>query len=197
VPSNIDTRVRKDVIKPSIKSRLWQKDTFRYILTMTHCVWKTSVNASEEIENALALSATGLASWKPFKRPDGLKYRGKGADTKADLMCPFNQQRACPVKMRRVRRVSTNGIYEYCLQVGDQEHSDHNLRVDVLGEELVQEHLSLAVKTKINYPFKINGNPRNLVNNQRRGGFVLSFKNETAVKDQRLRFELQFPGSLV
>jgi len=186
---NINTRVRKDVKRPVSKPRLWQKDTLRYIWTMTHHGWMTSEIACEEIENALALSATGQASWKPFKRLDGLKYRGKGAETKADLMCPFSLESACPFKMRRVRRVSTHGKYEYCLHVGDQQHSDHTLRVDLMGEERVREHLSLAVQAKINSPSKIKGNPRNLVDNLCRGGFVLPSKNEAGVKDQRLRFK--------
>lgn len=202
VPRNVvalggNTRVRKDVLNPGTKPRLGLKNALHYKYTMTDHGWMSSEDLCEKNENELAMSATKCKSWKPFKRPNGLTYKGKGTLVKAVLECPFNLECECPFKLRRVRRVTQNGHYEFCLEVGDQQHCDHNLRVDRLGETRQREHVSLAVKAKIDSPSKIDGNPRNLVNNLLQGGYALTRKMEASVKVCRRRLKMFANCSLV
>ena len=202
VPSKVvsfgdNTRVRKDVMNPGTKPRLGLKNALHYKYTMTGHGWMSSEDQCEKIENELAMSATKCKTWKPFKRPNGLTYKGKGALVKAVLECPFNLECGCPFKLRRVRRVTQDGHYEFCLEVGDQQHCDHNLRVDRLGEARQREHVSLAVKAKIDSPSKIENKPRNLVKNLSQGGFALTSKMQASVKVCQRRLKMFSNCSLV
>lgn len=177
---------RKDVLKPGSRPRLSQTPALRYKWSMTNHGWMGTEDECEVVENELATFVPGVQKWKPFNRQNGLTYKGDPTKvSKADIICPYNLECMCPFKMRRVRKVTEEG-YVYCIEVGDQDHCDHNVQVERLPDRQ-RQHISLAIKFKMNSPSKLQQTPRNLVAGLEQGGFNLTQKNKAAVTDERRR----------